>query len=317
MDKSSMKVAGIDTGKHRLDVALAGAADELTVANDAAGQARLLRWLRDHGAERIGIEASGGYERAVVAALREAGFTVIRFQPGQVRAYARFTLQRAKNDRLDASLIAACAAAAGTVHAAPDARLEPLAEHLTLIEQIEQDIARFKTRREAMRDAGRRERLDREIARLKAWRMLELKRLAEALRAQPDLARRLALIMSVDGVGERTAIALLLRAPELGSIDREAAAALTGFAPYDDDSGGRHGQRHVAGGRKRLAKSVYAAALPAAFRWNAQLVAFYQRLVAKGKPHKLALVACARKLVIFVNAVLARGTPWVSTNAPA
>ena len=317
MDKSSMKVAGIDTGKLKLDVALTGVEEQLVVDNDAAGHERLLRWLRGHGAERVGIEASGGYESAVVRFLRAAGFTVIRFQPAQVRAYAGFKLQLAKNDHIDAALIAACAAAVDTVHAAPDPRLEPLAEHLTLIGQIEEDIARFKTRREAVRDAQRRRRLDREIARLVAWRRLELKRLGAVLRAHADLARRLELVMSVDGVGERTAIAFLVRAPELGQIDREAAAALVGFAPYDDDSGGRHGQRHVAGGRKRLAKSVYAAALPAAFRWNAELVAFYKRLVAKGKPHRVALVACARKLVIFVNTVLARGTPWVAKQAIA
>lgn len=317
MDKSSMKAAGIDTGKQKLDVALTGVAEQLTVDNDAAGHERLSDWLRGHGAERVGIEASGGYESAVVRFLRAAGFTVIRFQPAQVRAYAGFKLQRAKNDRIDAALIAACAAAADTVHAAPDPRLEPLCEHLTLVDQIEEDIARFKTRREAVRDVQRRRRLDREIARLTAWRTLELKRLGAALRAHADLARRLDLVMSVDGVGERTAIAFLVRAPELGQIDREAAAALVGFAPYDDDSGGRHGQRHVAGGRKRLARSVYAAALPAAFRWNAELVAFYKRLVANGKPHRVALVACARKLVIFVNTVLARGTPWVTKQASA
>jgi transposase len=315
MDKSSMKVAGIDTGKQKLDVALTGVEEQLTVDNDAAGHERLSGWLRGHGAERVGIEASGGYESAVVAFLRAAGFTVIRFQPAQVRAYAGFRLQRAKNDRIDAALIAACAAAVDIVHAAPDPRLEPLAEHLTLIDQIGEDIARFKTRREAVRDAQRRRRLDREIARLVAWRTLELKRLGGILRAHADLARRLELVMSVDGVGEPTAIAFLVRAPELGQIDREAAAAIVGFAPYDDDSGGRHGQRHVAGGRKRLAKSVYAAALPAAFRWNAELVAFYKRLVANGKPHRVALVACARKLVIFVNTVLARGTPWVAKQA--
>ncbi|WP_442582876.1 IS110 family transposase [Mesorhizobium sp. ASY16-5R] len=314
MDKSSMKVAGIDTGKQKLDVALTGVEEQLTVDNDAAGHKRLSGWLRGHGAERVGIEASGGYESAVVAFLRAAGFTVIRFQPAQVRAYAGFRLQRAKNDRIDAALIAACAAV-DIVHAAPDPRLEPLAEHLTLIDQIGEDIARFKTRREAVRDAQRRRRLDREIARLVAWRTLELKRLGGILRAHADLARRLELVMSVDGVGEPTAIAFLVRAPELGQIDREAAAAIVGFAPYDDDSGGRHGQRHVAGGRKRLARSVYAAALPAAFRWNAELIAFYKRLVANGKPHRVALVACARKLVIFVNTVLARGTPWVAKQA--
>jgi transposase len=310
-----MRVAGIDTGKLRLDVALAGGTEHLSVCNDAAGHRELSRWLKAMKVRRVGIEASGGYERTVVAALRRRGFEVVRFQPRQVRGYAEFRLRLAKNDRIDAAIIAACAAAVEAVHAAPDPRVEPLAEHLTLIEQIEADIARFKTRLEAVHDAARRRRLEREIVRLKAWRTLELKQLAQAVRAHPDLARRLDLIGSVEGVGERTALAFLVRAPELGDVDRQAAAALAGFAPYDDDSGSRHGPRHVAGGRKRLAKSVYAAALPAAFRWNPQLVQIYQRLIARGKPHKVALVACARKLVIFVNTVLARATPWVPKHA--
>lgn len=314
MAKSSMKVAGIDTGKHRLDVALAGGTQHLSVVNDAAGHEELARWLKAMKVKRVGIEASGGYERKVVAALRKKRFEVIRFQPRQVRGYATFRLQLAKNDRIDAAIIAACAAQAEAASVPPDPRLEPLAEQLTLIEQIEADIVRFKTRLEAVHDAARRRRLEREIVRLKAWRLLELKQLARAVRARPDLARRLDLTMSVDGVGERTALAFLVRAPELGRISREAAAALAGFAPYDDDSGSRRGPRHVAGGRKRLGRSVYAAALPAAFRWNAELVQIYRRLIARGKPHKLALVACARKLVIFVNTVLTRGTPWIAKH---
>lgn len=311
MTKSTMRVAGIDTGKLRLDVALCGGTQHLSVGNDAAGHEELLGWLKAMKVRRVGIEASGGYERAVVAALRKKGLEVVRFQPRQVRGYAEFRLQLAKNDRIDAAVIAACAAAVETVHAAPDARLEPMAEHLTLIEQIEADIARFKTRLEALHDAARRRRLEREILRFKAWRTLELKKLLQTVRAHPDLARRIELIGSVEGVGERTALAFLVRAPELGELDREAAAALAGFAPYDDDSGSRHGQRHCAGGRRRLARSVYAAALPAAFRWNPALMQIYQRLIARGKPHKVALVACARKLVIFVNTVLSRQSPWI------
>jgi transposase len=229
-----------------------------------------------------------------------------------VRAYAEFTLQKAKNDKIDAALIAACTAEVKTIRAAPDPRLAPFAEHLTLIEQIDEDIARVKTRREAVRDAVLQRRVEREIARLKAWRALELKRLTAAVRKHADLANRLTLASSVDGIGERTALAFIVRAPELGRIDREEAAALVGLAPFDHDSGERRGERHIAGGRGRLRKSVYAAALPAAFRWNVHLIALYQRLTGAGKPHKVALVACARKLVVYVNTVLARGTPWSS-----
>src|SRR4051812_9691343 len=98
--------------------------------------------------------------------------------------------------------------------------------------------------------------------------------------------------------------------PELGRITREQAAALAGLAPSDDDSGTQQAPRHIAGGRGRLRRSLYAAALPASFRWNPALMTYYKRLIAKGKPHKLALVACARRLLIYVNTVVERGTPW-------
>lgn len=107
----------------------------------------------------------------------------------------------------------------------------------------------------------------------------------------------------------------MIRLPELGQISREQAAALAGLAPFDDDSGTHRGLRHIAGGRARLRRSLYAAALPAAFRWNPSLQALYQRLTKRGKPHKTALVACARKLLIYANTVVARGSPWTPAHA--
>lgn len=98
--------------------------------------------------------------------------------------------------------------------------------------------------------------------------------------------------------------------PEIGQITREQAAALAGLAPYDDDSGEQIGVRHIEGGRERLRRALYNAALPASFRWNQQIICLYQRRIAKGKEHKRALIACARKLLVFVNTVVARGTPW-------
>lgn len=315
MTKHSTEAAGIDTGKSTLDVALASGLSGVQVENDAAGHRKLASWLGGKGVARVGIEASGGYERPVVAHLRKAGFTVIVFQPIQVRAFATYRQQRAKNDRIDAVLIATCTAAATTLRDAPDPRLEAFAETLTLIEQIEEDIARTKTRLEAFRDQRHRDLLDAEIKRLKAWRAAEIKRLVAELRRHRDLARRLELIESVPGIGQRTALALLVRMPELGTLSREQAAALAGLAPFDDDSGKRHGARRIAGGRGRVRKSLYAAALPAAFQWNPALVDLYRRLIRAGKPHKVALVACARKLLIFANTVVARGTPWTKIRA--
>ena len=316
MTKDSTKAAGIDTGKDKLDVALAASDNGLEVSNDDAGHRKLSAWLRRQRVGRVGIEASGGYERAIVAHLRDKGFAVRLFQPIQVRAYATFRLQRAKNDKIDAALIAACTAVADAPHEAPDPRLGAFAERLTLIEQIEEDVVRCKTRRESFRDARQQDLLQAELKRLMAWRGTELKLLTAEIRRNRDLARRLELIESVPGIGLRTALALLIRMPELGSLTREAIAALAGLAPFDDDSGRHQGLRRIAGGRARVRKSLYAAALPSAFRWNPHLVAFYARLI-QTKHHKVALVACARKLLIYANAVLARGTPWIEKPAAA
>jgi len=132
--------AGIDTGKRKLDVALDGSKEQLQVENTAEGHKVLLRWLHQHRVKRVGIEASGGYEQPVVSELRRMRIVVVVFQPAQVRAYAKFQLQRAKNDKIDAALIAACTAAVRKIHAAPDPRLQPFAEQLTMIDQIGEDI---------------------------------------------------------------------------------------------------------------------------------------------------------------------------------
>jgi transposase len=180
-----------------------------------------------------------------------------------------------------------------------------------MIEQLTEDVAHRKTRREACRDQRIREFWKQEINRLKSLLNGELKQLVSAIREHRDLSDRLDLIASIDGVGLRTAVAILVRMPEIGRVTREQAAAIAGLAPYDDDSGLRRGSRHIKGGRQRLRQSLYAATLPAVFYWNAQLKAVYRRLIAAGKTHKLALIACARKLLIFVNTVVARGTPWM------
>lgn len=316
MSNSSITSAGIDTGKHKLDVALEGRRQELQVPNSGQGHRQLSHWLRKHRVSRVGIEASGGYEQDVVRHLREDGFLVIVLQPAQVRAYAMFHLQRAKNDKIDAGLIAECTAAAKKIHPPPDPRLAPFAQRLTFIEQINEDIACLRTRRETCRDEAIRQHWDEEIRRLKAILRRELMKVVTDIRQHDDLAKRLDLILSIDGIGPSTAVAILVRMPEIGTITREQAAALAGFAPYDDDSGDHSGKRHIAGGRERLRTALYAAALPASFRWNPQLKALYKRLIARGKPHKVALVACARKLLIYANTVVERGTPW-SQEPPA
>jgi transposase len=315
MTKTNTLTAGIDTAKHKLDVAIHGLATCWQVENTLPGWRRLIADLTEAGIARIGIEASGGYERGVVQHLRAAGFTVLVMQPIQVRAYARVHLRRAKNDALDAALIAACTASIEQPRIEPDARLAELADNLTFVEQIEEDAARLKVRLEHVYDPRLRRLVMADIARLKARRAAEMLRIVRQLRAHDDLARRFDLVLSVPGIGERTALALIIRMPELGRVSREEAAALAGLAPFDDDSGKHKGQRHIAGGRGRLRRSLYAAALPAAFRWNKALIALYARLTARGKAHNAALIACARKLLIYANTVVERGTPW--TERPA
>jgi transposase len=315
MKKHSMVCAGIDIGKRKLDVALDGRAERLQVANTDDGHRELITWLRRRRIKRVGIEASGGYEQAVVSRLRRDGFVVVVFQPMQVRAYARFHLQRAKNDKIDAALIAACTVEAKKIHAPPDPRLVALAGQQTLIDQIVDQIARFKNYREACRDPRSAQFWNDEIKRFRGLFKKELQQLVAAIRRHPDLAERLKLIASVDGIALRTATTILVRLPEIGRLSREQVAALAGLAPYDDESSERIGERHIAGGRERLRNNLYSAALAASFHWNAELIALYKRLTAAGKQHKVALVACTRKLLIFANAVVARGTPWMSRAA--
>ena len=307
---ASITTAGIDTAKAKLDIAIHGGPERWQFANAEPGWRGLAELLLQAGVTRVGIEATGGYERGVVAQLREFGYDVHVLQPTQMKAYARLKRIRAKNDKIDAGLIAACTAELELPAIPPDERLARLAPNLTYLEQIEEDISRFKIRLEHLDDARVRRAINADIARLKARRTSEMARILAALRQYADLARRFELVASIDGIGERTALAVVVRMPELGRLSREQAAALAGLAPFDDESGKRKGQRHIAGGRARLRRSLYAAALPATFRWNPALKDLYDRLTARGKCHQLALTACARKLLIYANAVVQRDRPW-------
>jgi transposase len=308
-------VAGIDISKLKLDVAFGPDHEMGVFANDVAGCKALCKALAARKITRVGVEASGGYERWIVTAARAVGIEVIVFQPNQVKAYAVFLGQRAKTDPIDARLIAACTAHAIVRGKAPiDPHYAVLAEYLTLIEQIEEDLTRAKTRREAFHQPALRRKAEAEVKRLTLLRAREIAALHKAVQLSPALAHRLALIESIDGIGLRTALALLIRMPELGLLSREQAAALAGLAPFDKQSGPKDGQRHIQGGRARLRRSLYAATFAAALKWNKQLVALYQRLTNKGAHHKKAIVACARKLVIFANAVVQRDRPWETEN---
>lgn len=309
--------AGIDVSKGKLDIVVHGQAGSWQVENVNHGWRRLVRRLVEAKVTRIGIEASGGYERGIVAHLRAKSFAVHVLQPRQVKAMAQLLLRRAKNDVLDAALIAACAHSLDHVKDGPDPRLEALADPLTFLEQTEEDLNRLKIRMEHIAQPRLRRMVKADIARLQARRKAEIAQLVRSVRVYIDLGQRLDLVLSIPGLGERTAIAIVIRMPELGSVSREEAAALAGLAPFDCDSGKYKGQRHIAGGRTRLRRSLYAAALAAAFHWNPPLKAFYKRLVENGKNHKTALTACARKLLIYANTIVQRGTPWINQPAAA
>jgi transposase len=306
-----VKAAGIDMSKLKFDVAVHGSGERFGACNDGEGHRTTAERLAALGVTRVGIEASGHYEAALASYLRQAGFTVIILDPAQVHGYRRFAKKRAKTDAIDATLVAAVTAAVEQVREAPDPRLAAFAEHLTLIEQIGEDIARLKTRRDRFTDKAHRHYLESEIARLTRRRDKERIKLLGKVLAHADLKRRYELALSVPGIGEGAALGIVVRMPELGHMRREEAAALLGVAPFNVDSGEHAGERHIAGGRARLRKTLYLAAFAACHHWNEDLQAFYKRLREKGKHAKTAVIACTRKLITLVNAVLARGTPWV------
>jgi transposase len=313
-DQTSTRCAGIDVGKRALDAAVHGQGAMKQVANTAAGIAELMGWLKSLGVSRVGLEASGGYERAVRAALHAEGFEVVVHQPLEVRLFARLRRLKAKNDRIDALLIAAATARVETVRAAQDPRLQALAERFTAYEQVTDQAARMKVFLEhvTLKDvkAGLTAQI-RALERLKAKLAADL---LAAIKAEPDLLSRYKLLISLPGVGPITAAALIVRMPELGAMQPGQAAALLGVAPFDRDSGQHRGQRFIHGGRSRPRRFVYLAAL-AAKRCNPGLKAFAQRLTDRGKAPKVVLVAIMRKLIEAANLVLRRGQPWLTSPA--
>lgn len=312
--QSSTKVAGIDVGKRGLDIAVHGLEGELRVENGATGFSELIAWLKAREVGRVGLEATGGYERAVRAALEAAGFEMVVHQPLEVRRFAQLKRWRAKNDRLDARLIAAATAQVESVRAAQDPRLIELAERLTAYEQITDQIVELKTFLESvtLKDVVQLIRTQiRGLERAKARLSLDLLR---RIKAQADLIARFRLLTSLPGVGPIVAATLVIRMPELGTMRRGQPASLLGVAPFDRDSGQWKGLRFIAGGRSRPRRMLYLAA-QAAKRCSPAFRAFAQQLLDRGKPKKVALVAIMRKLIEAANLVLGRGQPWLAQPA--
>lgn len=307
--QTNTKIAGIDVGKLRLDAAVHGLEDEITVDNTQVGVSELVAWLRAREVGRVGLEATGGYEREVRAALEAAGFEVVVHQPIEVRRFAQMKRWRAKTDRLDARLIAAATAQVDTVRAAQDPRLTELAEWLTAYEQITDQAAQLKTFLEHVTLADVEQAIGAQIQAMTALKARLAAQILKTIKAHADLAARLRLLLSLPGFGPIVAATHVIRMPELGAMQRGQAASLIGVAPFARDSGRWKGQRFIGGGRSRPRRMLYLAAL-AAKRWDPDLKAFAERLLARGKPAKLVIVAIMRKLVEAANIVLSRGQPW-------
>lgn len=312
--KITTKVAGVDVSKRHLDVAVHGEAGGARFDNTPEGHAMLAAWLAGRGVARVGLEATGGYEKGLLEELQSRGFAMVRHQPLEVRLFARLKRKRAKNDKIDARLIAAATAQVEAIKAAADPCLSELAERMTAYEQAADLLAQARTYREHTRLADLRTELDGMIRVLAARKKALAADLIVRIRSHADLAARFDLLRSLRGFGPINAAALVIRMPELGAMKRGQAAALLGVAPFDCDSGDRKGQRFVSGGRMRPRRLVYMAAL-AARRMDPSLKAFADRMAAAGKPPKVILVAIMRKLIEAANLVLKRGTPWVPTTA--
>lgn len=312
--KSNTQVAGVDVGKAWLDVAVHGLEGEERWPNTTAGIGELIAWLKAREVGRVGMEATGGYERGLRSALEEAGLEVVVHQPIEVRLFARLTRRRAKNDALDARLIAAATSRVDTVRAASDPRLVELAERLTAYEQITDQAASLKIFMEHVTLKDVETDLRAQIASLSRLKAKLLADILRRIRALPDVLARYQLLLSLPGVGPVVAATLTVRMPELGSMKRGQPAALIGVAPFDHDSGQHRGTRFIAGGRARPRRMLYLAAV-AAKRFDPALKAFAQRLLANGKPTKLTIVAVMRKLIEAANLVLQRQSPWIRQPA--
>jgi len=310
----STKVAGIDVSKSKLDVAKHGASEAVRFANNAEGFEQLGSWLAAEGIERVGLEATGGYERAVVSWLHAHGYEVVVHQPLEVRLFARLKRRRAKNDRIDAIMIAAATAQVDTVKAAADPLLVELAERMTAYEQASDQLARLQHFLEHVTLADLKASYLEQIQHAKAWKHQMLVAVVTRIKSRADLQRRYALLMSLPGVGPVVAAGLVVRMPELGNLSPAQAASLLGVAPFDHDSGVFKGHRRITGGRARPRRLVYMSAL-AASRHDPGFSAFAKRLKAAGKKPKVVLVAVMRKIIQAANLVLSRGTPWTLRNA--
>lgn len=302
--------AGIDVSKAWLDVHVLPSGQTLRLSNSKEGIRQLKRWLSRFDLALIVLEATGKWHRPVHRSLHASGFPIATVDPYRVRMFAKAQGVLAKTDRLDARLLACFAALMNPVRRPPQpaalemlaelvkARDSAVAEQTALENQRAAAASKFLTRHLSRRIT----RADKDIAAIEG----EIHR---RIQADPVLVRRYTILTSIPGCGFVTAITLITRMTELGSCTVKQAAMLAGLAPIPDDSGQRYGTRVVRGGRPDLRRTLYLAAISAK-RFNADMKTVYDRLLAKGKERKPALIAVARKLVILANTLIAQNRTW-------
>jgi len=304
--------AGIDVSKARLDVDFSDDRPGFGAANDPAGHAQIVQTLKSTSALRIVIEATGGYERTIVAELAAAGLPVVVVNPRQVRDFAKATGRLAKTDAIDAKVLALFAIAIQPpLRPVEDAQSQVFTELLTRRRQLVQmrvaesnRLAQARDRRVRKSIEGVIKLLDRQIDSIDG-------EIDQHIQNSDIWKEKEELLLAVEGIGPTTARTLLADLPELGSASRQQIAALVGLAPFNRDSGTLRGQRTIVGGRAPVRSVLYMATLTATMR-NPVIRAHYQHLLAKGKRKKVALVACMRKLLTILNAILREKKPWRS-----
>lgn len=300
---------GIDVSKGQLDVAVHGGSG-FAVENSETDVGRLCEQLKALAPELVVMEASGGYERLCVAALAHAGLPVALVNPRQVREFARATGVIAKTDRLDARVLAHFAAVVRpAVRPLPDEQHQALDELLARRRQMVAALVAEKNRLGLARTSMVKRTL-REAVRTYE-RLIELidRELDDLIKASPLWREKEDLLRSFKGIGPVSARTLLAELPELGLLNRKQIASLVGLAPIARESGSWRGRRSIWGGRGQVRAVLYMATVTA-MRSNAQIRVFYQRLRAAGKPGKVALVACMRKLLTILNAMVRTHTRW-------
>jgi transposase len=311
MTQNDRIVVGIDVAKDKVDACIRAPTLRQTCPSDAQGRRKLVSWLRKHHVSKAVMEASGGYERDWAKLLREAGIEVRIVDPKRVRSFALSAGRLAKNDAIDAEMIAWFAE---TFSEAPGQTHDAAHEELVALVKGRIALIELKTRLQNQSEHDAPGPVLKARSRIVKGLAAEIEKLeatiATRVKATPDFAERAEIIESVPGFAETSAANLVAGMPELGQVSNEIATALIGLAPYDDDSGKRRGERHIKGGRRWVRNAIYMPCLGAATQSNPVIKAFYERLIAKGKEPKVALVACMRKLIVILNVLIARRQKW-------